>query len=325
MAGRFVACQLILHTGDTRQLFRCALIHGDVLQSGLESLQGPVAQPLLELDRQRPPAGWCAGAARDSAVRSLYIDGMGDPLVEVALGRLEQGRRVQAMRDALVAVLAGTLSRAELAAWTRTLWPPGSGQGGPFRSATAACIFDSICGIEERDAQGHVVREVDLRAYLGWLTEGESFLGEPDALVVLGLGIEALAARTGGTPVTHWLDGIGWVQELRFCTPASGRPYIAGAHRGRSDVLGVRKQQRDPWRDALLDLFEALAIDDRDVVRFGDEVDLESLPCWALWRSDDNGNKFEMERSRSYAKAAAQEQLYSARGHRQVYWVEPAR
>jgi hypothetical protein len=87
----------------------------------------------------------------------------------------------------------------------------------------------------------------------------------------------------------------------------------------------VRKQQRDPWRDALLDLFEALAIDDRDVVRFGDEVDLESLPCWALWRSDDNGNKFEMERSRSYAKAAAQEQLYSARGHRQVYWVEPAR
>lgn len=44
---------------------------------------------------------------------------------------------------------------------------------------------------------------------------------------------------------------------------------------------------------------------------------------WALWRLDDNGNRFLMETydSRERAEAAARE--YTARGHKQTYWVEP--
>lgn len=51
----------------------------------------------------------------------------------------------------------------------------------------------------------------------------------------------------------------------------------------------------------------------------------ERLPQrWALWRLDDNGNRFLMETFdvRGYAEAAVRD--YSARGHKQVYWVEPA-
>lgn len=43
---------------------------------------------------------------------------------------------------------------------------------------------------------------------------------------------------------------------------------------------------------------------------------------WALWRLDDNGNRFLMETfdSRERAEAAARD--YTARGHKQTYWVE---
>lgn len=47
--------RLIVVPGDTRQLLRCALIRRDVVQRGLESLQGPVGQPLLELARSSAP------------------------------------------------------------------------------------------------------------------------------------------------------------------------------------------------------------------------------------------------------------------------------
>jgi hypothetical protein len=44
---------------------------------------------------------------------------------------------------------------------------------------------------------------------------------------------------------------------------------------------------------------------------------------WALWRLDDNGNRFLMESfdSRERAESAARD--YTARGHKQAYWVEP--
>ena len=43
---------------------------------------------------------------------------------------------------------------------------------------------------------------------------------------------------------------------------------------------------------------------------------------WVLWRLDDNGNRFAMAEfdSRERAEAAARE--YTARGHKQIYWVE---
>lgn len=46
---------------------------------------------------------------------------------------------------------------------------------------------------------------------------------------------------------------------------------------------------------------------------------------WSLLRQDDNGNRFEMARfaTREAAERAAEE--FQARGHKQLYYVEPAR
>ncbi|NJK32877.1 MAG: hypothetical protein HC927_10985 [Deltaproteobacteria bacterium] len=64
-------------------------------------------------------------------------------------------------------------------------------------------------------------------------------------------------------------------------------------------------------------------MDDADVGYVHPKVDLAKLPVWALWRQDDNANRFEIARFRSYAKAYAQERMFTARGHRQTYWVDP--
>lgn len=244
------------------------------------------------------------------------------PLERAEQARL-QAERVRALADTIRAVLGGRMTRAELHAWTRELWPPNSGQGGPFRSPTAASVFDSlyVCTTDDgRDA----VRDVDLRAYLRWICEGESFLADQEPLIVLARDIDELAASAGTEAIRWWCDGLGWHVTTHFSAPAGGRPFVAHTTFERPDILEIHKQQRDDWHDAIIDLFETLAIDDADTAYIHPSVDLARLPVWTLWRQDDNGNLFEMARTRCYTKACAQERMFTARGHKQNYWVEQA-
>ena len=45
---------------------------------------------------------------------------------------------------------------------------------------------------------------------------------------------------------------------------------------------------------------------------------------WALWRQDDNGNRFLIARFDSAEAAEAEQRRYEALGHKQTYWVEAA-
>jgi hypothetical protein len=244
--------------------------------------------------------------------------------LERAEQRRLQAERVRALTNHLRALLDGRMTRAEVQAWTRELWPPGSGQGGPFTSATAASVFDSLWIFVDPRTGREMVRDIELRAYLRWLGEGESFLADNEPLVVLAGDIDGLAARTGTEAVRWWCDGLGWHASLRFSAPARGRPFVVHAALERPTTLDVRKLRSDDWHDALVDLFETLAIDDADTLFIDPHVDLAQLPAWSLWRQDDNGNRFEMARFRSYAKACAHERMFTARGHKQNYWVEQA-
>jgi hypothetical protein len=154
--------------------------------------------------------------------------------------------------------------------------------------------------------------------------QGDDLVGDSDPLVALAPGIDALTAKTGGTtPVRYWLDGIGWYLEMRFAAPTTGRPFAAFTNaEGEEGPIAVHKRRDDPWRQALIDLFEALEIDERDTLGLRPDIDLDALPTWSLWRQDDNGNRFEMDRFHSYAKADAQQQMFTARKHKQLYWVE---
>ena len=86
----------------------------------------------------------------------------------------------------------------------------------------------------------------------------------------------------------------------------------------------VRAILREMPADAAVAYLGDDATDERVFAALHPDVDLTQLPVWALWREDDNANKFEMARYRSYAKAIAREKIYRDRGHRQFYWVDPA-
>jgi len=45
---------------------------------------------------------------------------------------------------------------------------------------------------------------------------------------------------------------------------------------------------------------------------------------WDVFRQDDNGNRVWMARRATRAEAEALARAYEARGHKQIYWVEPA-
>lgn len=45
---------------------------------------------------------------------------------------------------------------------------------------------------------------------------------------------------------------------------------------------------------------------------------------WAVWRIDDNGNTFLVRDSLPRAEADRLVAEFTARGHKQMYWAEPA-
>ena len=46
--------------------------------------------------------------------------------------------------------------------------------------------------------------------------------------------------------------------------------------------------------------------------------------AWALWRQDDNGNRFLIARFASAQAAEAEQRRFEALGHKQTYWVQRA-
>ena len=155
--------------------------------------------------------------------------------------------------------------------------------------------------------------------------QAERFVADADPLFRLPMTLDELAERTQTAPIRQIVDELGRCEILYFCAPASGRPFIARARaRGenQSEVF-VYKQRTDTWRDAVIDAFETLAIDERDTIGLHPTIELDQLPQWSLWREDDYSNRFEMDRYHCYAKARALERMFRARGHHQSYWVDP--
>lgn len=237
--------------------------------------------------------------------------------------RREQTELTRTMIAHLRALIGGRMTREELLAWARALWPADRGQDGPFRYQPAISVFDSLWNLDQRRGSAELVREVDLREYLRWLCEGETVEADEMPLVKLKRDIEAFAAEVGTEAIRWACEGFGWEVMVRFCASGTGRPFVAQANLAYPGVLTIHKLRGHPLEAALVDLFEALAIDENDVELCPD-VDLSRLPTWALWREDDYANRFEIARFHSYAKAFAQERMFTARGHRQIYWVDVA-
>lgn len=52
---------------------------------------------------------------------------------------------------------------------------------------------------------------------------------------------------------------------------------------------------------------------------------IDRLMRYELWRQDDNGNRLRIDVFATVVEAEAARAMYEARGHKQMYWVEPSK
>lgn len=171
---------------------------------------------------------------------------------------------VLAMRRMLRGFLDGRIDREGLARFGRERYSE------PSRRlwGAARAVLDSLAGADDLAAgtrlggDGYVVREVDVQAYLRWLTEGERFFGDEQPLACLDVEHGAFIELVGVEPIRFWWDGLGWTWSLEFCSPATGRTFgvLGNLELGPSGI-DVRKAALDTDAEAALaDLVETLGL-----------------------------------------------------------------
>lgn len=86
-------------------------------------------------------------------------------------------------------------------------------------------------------------------------------------------------------------------------------------------LLGLDEPPMSPL-DRLSAVLEHLALDADALCWVHPEVDLSRLPQWSVWRMDDHGGEFRMRTFRCHAAAERFAEAFTARAHKQTYWVE---
>lgn len=99
-------------------------------------------------------------------------------------------------------------------------------------------------------------------------------------------------------------------------------------------------QRRERIRKGVEALMESLAVPaslvrERALTAMLDEViEVEFLelmgidaerPAWSVWRQDDNGNRFEIERAMNLAAARKRKAELDTGKHKQLYWIDETR
>jgi hypothetical protein len=227
------------------------------------------------------------------------------------------------------AYLAGNLGGTALGQWATDVWPhqgPSTIRG----HGAATSVLESLINLDD---EGREVRRSDVETYLRWLTEGLPVQLPDEPLTVLRKTPDEIAQQLSLRTVRWWLNGLGWVSEVRFVAPGTGRPFCAGWLENAPPEPGEARSciTTDHPQDAqaLLDLFDTLALDLSDVPTmrgkpgWNEAISAEGLPRWRLMRQDDNGRRFEIETFSAPRKARERLRSYEALHHKQIYWLEP--
>src|SRR5258706_243334 len=75
--------------------------------------------------------------------------------------------------------------------------------------------------------------------------------------------------------------------------------------------IGISSPERESYVDWILDRI------------FKDEYVAVFIDDWTVWRQDDNGNLFIVEKNLGYEGAQSLVASLEARGHKQFYWYKP--
>lgn len=129
------------------------------------------------------------------------------------------------------------------------------------------------------------------------------------------------ATQRWGLEFERTLDDLDWHAAAAFrladntLYALTGRP----AHPQEDQVsIEVSASVREP--QALLGRILAALDLDRSEVEW--ENDQLRAKAWRLWRQDDNGNTFHVQRYASASEAKNAMRLFEERGHKQSYWIE---
>ena len=162
---------------------------------------------------------------------------------------------VRELRDRLNGLAAGSRQvRAGVVQWARDVATP------KRLHADAHAVVESLCAANEMEDGVLVLGGDDFAGYLRLLSEGEAFHGDDDPLVLLRLSLSSLDAQSASKAVRFWEVGLGWYWERRFCSPATGRPFVATTD-VEGSVMTVRKRREDDGSEALEDLLETLRVE----------------------------------------------------------------
>jgi hypothetical protein len=236
---------------------------------------------------------------------------------EVASLTLEMAALVQRFLD-------GQATREELCSWAHTVQKVHEGSVFVHNGAADA-LHPCLGNLDDKmpNTEEPVVRRVELVDHLHAVRCGEP-RPDPDEIATLTLTPHAIAARTEAQVIRVPVEGLGWLEAVRFASPATGRCFVAAARWRDSEHAGsVVHTYRYPASEderlrVLSDLLDTLGIDMDETLWSS----CSPLGRWRLMRADDNGNAAVVATFTGYAKARAQLETYEKKAHKQTYWLD---
>jgi len=221
-------------------------------------------------------------------------------------------------------------THASLERWAQSALPAGSTHGAPIGLNRAATrVLTSLCSATTLHAidQTPIFRAEDARDYMALLRRGE---GRKLTRLVgsLTASLPRIQQQLRFPTEREVAPGVGWLEYLRFASPATGRTFLLEQRLqrfgGEPEVVQGRLSTEDDGdaHECLFDLLETLAIDLTDLGWRAPEFELVKLPEWVLWRQDDNGVKTAVGTFSGCRKAQAALAGFESLHHKQTYWLE---
>ncbi len=144
-------------------------------------------------------------------------------------------------------------------------------------------------------------------------------IAEPLALTQISMPIESLVQRFGLTLSLQHDDQLGPMKTSFFRIGAIPYYFETPDYEDFAQITNVYVRSTEPDTLFAFETFKSTAcLSTKDLIWVRPQLGKAS---WLLCRTDDNGNESVMFRFNEEVIARAMQDIYTQRGHKQMYWV----